>query len=106
MSIKTPLAIALITVLATFGAAPASADAQLWRVVTSPLEAAVSLGEAVANAADGVVREVIGDKEGAKEAWKRADGHMKDLTHEATEPLAVVVEGTIECWRSRESERF
>ena len=100
MSIKTPLAIAFITVTAIFGTAPATADASffksVWKAVSSPVEAVISAGEVVVNGADALAREAVGDKEGAKRSWKRADGHMNDLTREAVAPLEVVVEGTIE----------
>lgn len=100
MGIKTPLAIAIITVTATFGAAPATADANffksVWKVVSSPVEAVISAGEVVVNGADALVREAVGDKEGAKRSWKRADRHMQDLTRETVAPLEVVVEGAID----------
>ena len=99
MSIKTPLAIAIITVTATFGAAPATADANffksVWKAVSSPVEAVISAGEVVVNGVGALACEAVRDKECAKRSWKRADGHMKDLTREAVAPLEVVVEGAI-----------
>ena len=94
MSIKTPLAIALITVTTTFGAAPASADAnwfkKAWKAVSSPVKATISVGETAANAVDATVREVVGDKKGAKRSWKRAERHLHDVGSE----LKDTVEGT------------
>ena len=94
MSVKTPLAIALITVTATFGAAPASADAnwfkKAWKAVSSPVKATISIVETAANAVDATVREVVGDKKGAKRSWGRAERHLHDVGSE----LVDTVEGT------------
>lgn len=91
MSIKTPLAIALITVIATSGTAPASADAnwfkKAWKAVSSPVKATISVVETAANAVDATVREVGGDKKGAEKSWNRAEQHLHDVGSEIVDTV-------------------
>ena len=91
MSIKTPLAIALITVTATFGAAPATADANwfksVWKAVSSPVEAAVSVIEATANGLEAIGLEAIGDEEAADRSWKRSGRHLRDAGQEVLDTV-------------------